>query len=363
VQFSNIVDAHATTYGTITFGELERITVHALLDRPQQGDMSAQRIVADVGGTNVRFARADGRAGILDFRSYQTASLANFLAGLSQYLCDTGGLEHCGAIAIAAAGPVEDGETRLTNVAWCISEVDVSDASGGLPVRLVNDVEAVAYALPELQPQDVLPIGPIENRIGSRRPMLALNIGTGFGAATVVSSGRGLVALPGEPGHMTFSPVSLLVDSEDADHKSIEDVLSGRGVVSGYESLRHSSSTTTTPTPYGVKPRIGPKEIFASVNDDPIACMIANRFTDNLGRVAGDLVLATGSWGGVFLCGGVIEGWGRAADSSRFRRSFEAKGAMGNRMRGVFTGIIMRPDVALLGLSRMPLRPLRSSRE
>jgi hypothetical protein len=89
VQFSNIVDAHATTYGTITFGKLERITVHVLLDRPQQGDMSAQRIVADVGGTNVRFARADGRAGILDFRSYQTASLANFLAGLSEYLCDT----------------------------------------------------------------------------------------------------------------------------------------------------------------------------------------------------------------------------------------------------------------------------------
>jgi glucokinase len=73
--------------------------------------------------------------------------------------------------------------------------------------------------------------------------------------------------------------------------------------------------------------------------------------TQLLGRVVGDLVLASGAWGGAFLCGSVVRGWSSVADPERFRKVFERKGAMSGRMRGVPTAVITHPNPALIGLS------------
>jgi hypothetical protein len=78
-------------------------------------------------------------------------------------------------------------------------------------------------------------------------------------------------------------------------------------------------------------------------------------FTEVLGDVAGNLTLATGAWGGVFFCGGVIDAWIEQADHDRFRTRFESKGAMTTRMRRVFTGVITKPNIALFGLAGLSL--------
>ncbi|MGI9386963.1 MAG: glucokinase, partial [Methyloligellaceae bacterium] len=73
-------------------------------------------------------------------------------------------------------------------------------------------------------------------------------------------------------------------------------------------------------------------------------------------RISGDLALASASWGGVFLCGGVIRGWNAGTDTALFREKFESKGAMKGRTERIFTGIITHDDVSLHGLKHLARR-------
>jgi glucokinase len=85
---------------------------------------------------------------------------------------------------------------------------------------------------------------------------------------------------------------------------------------------------------------------------DDAACEAIRLFTIWLGRVCGDLVLATTSWGGVFLTGGLVESWRMVADMDLFRAAFTDKGKMSTHMQRVATVLVRRQNVALLGLAR-----------
>jgi glucokinase len=78
-------------------------------------------------------------------------------------------------------------------------------------------------------------------------------------------------------------------------------------------------------------------------------------FTAILGRIAGNLTLATCAWGGVYLCGSVATAWADIADIGRFRDEFTRKGPMHARMLEVPTAVIRRDNAALYGLAMMPI--------
>ena len=105
--------------------------------------MTGWRLVSDVGGTNVRFARASG-GGVYAIQAYPTSRFTSFAEAIRAYLDETGGGHGCIGAAIGAAGLVAFGKVSLTNSAWEISEAGVSQELGA-PCRLINDVEAVAY--------------------------------------------------------------------------------------------------------------------------------------------------------------------------------------------------------------------------
>jgi glucokinase len=303
--------------------------------------MPGWRLVSDVGGTNVRFARAypDGR--IDEIERWPTSSAATFVDALSRFLSQTGGAAGCASAVIGGAGPVENGAIHLTNGRWVVREGDVAAALGGAPVRLLNDLEAIALALPVLEPDDIDVLGPIPAP-DHRHAMLAVNVGTGFGAAAALPQDGGWVSVPTEAGHMSLDREDARGLGLDPATATVEDVLSGAGVPRLLEVLsgRPLSSGET------------PRAIFARSATDPEAGRVTALFGDILARVSGDLALATGAWGGVFLCGGVVTGWFPHADTARFRSVFEAKGKMSPRMARVFTGRISRNEAALLGLAR-----------
>jgi glucokinase len=310
--------------------------------------MTGPRIVADVGGTNVRFATTSDEAELIDVRCYRTIDFPCFLAALERFVNETGSQRHFSGIAIGAAGSVEDGIVRLTNGTWRISETEVSAALNGCPARVVNDVEAVAFALPLLQSDDRFPIGLIKAPSGKPRTLLVVNVGTGFGAAALVTSSVGWVSVPGEAGHMNFRTYDkkngLVVDA------SVESILSGTGVATlragfGPKDGSHGIEYLAAPTAGGSEHVIGQL--------DPN--LEGPNFDDLLGEVAGNLALATGAWGGVFFCGGVIDAWKKSVDHMRFRSRFESKGSMTARMQQVFTGVITKPNVALLGLAQLSM--------
>jgi glucokinase len=310
----------------------------------------ALRLVADVGGTNARFALAapDGRCEAA--ANLRVADFPDFDDALVAYLrrLDAATRGRIASAAFAAAGPVAHDAVKLTNAPWRIAASHVSDQLGGVPTAIFNDLQAVALALPFLGGQDVTRIGSVP-RPDSAPPehMVAVNVGTGFGAATAIPAGDGWTACPSEAGHMSLAAA----DAEEAEllaalcpgrTATLEDVLSGTGVGALYAALSGSH-----PIPADA--------VFARAGDDAAARRTVVMLSRWLGRASGDLVLAGASWGGAFLLGGVVSGWHPLCDHEAFRAAFEDKGKMRGRMSGVFTGVVTRQDVALLGLAKAPM--------
>jgi glucokinase len=308
--------------------------------------VSGWRLVGDVGGSNARFARgADGT--LRDRRTYSVRDYSTFHDALARYLADTGSMDGCHSAAIGLAGPVDGGRGKLTNAPWVIDEKDAARQLGA-PAVLVNDLQAVALALPHLAEEDLTPLGTATRASGERRTMLALNVGTGFGAAALVPAGSGWVACGCEPGHMALGAIDAEQLAVIEGIPTVEDLLSGRGVKALYALVARRHEVELRAEWTGA-------DVFRNAGQDAMAADTVRHFSLLLGRIAGDLVLATGAWGGVYLCGSVIDGWAEAADIGLFREQFERKGAMSNRMPGVYSGIIIPDDAPLIGLTHFDM--------
>lgn len=310
--------------------------------------MESSALLGDIGGTNARFALSPRAGQVTSVLNFTAAEYAQFDDALTAYLS---GLQHqvragiC-EVRIAAAGPVENtGEVRLTNSPWRISEAGLCRTVGADRARLFNDLEAVALALPHLQHNDTSELGDSStpNANGTR---IAINVGTGFGAAVALSSKNGgTAALPSEAGHMKLAASTPDETQLLASCHSLEDFLSGYGVVEAYRTFAEDDAACKPPDLQTAA------DVFDADGDSHAATRTVQAFTSVLGRISGDLVLATGSWGGCYLCGSVVKGWSAKADGHRFRQFFEDKGKMSSRMKAVPTRLIQAADPALLGLS------------
>lgn len=308
--------------------------------------MKRRRLVADVGGTWSRFAVSDGPGHLDKVMSYPTAARSSFADTMGAYVADIGAAPTeawCASVHIAAAGPVDAGIVKLTNATWRIAAAELSRGLGGTPVRLVNDLDAVGLLLPHLTPADVRPIGRVPDGalVGNR---IAINVGTGFGAATAIRTGSDRWAISaGEAGHMTLAGATPEETASLAWATSIEDVLSGAGVPRLYDALARQRGTQASTT--------ADTSVFTRALTDPVAASTVSMISQLLGRVCGDLVLATASWDGAFLCGSVAKAWAETGDAAAFRSAFERKGLMTARMMSVPAHIIVTADPALLGLT------------
>lgn len=308
--------------------------------------MSGRRLVADAGGTNVRFALTDAAGNIEQLQTYLAADFPRFMDALGAYLGTLGEPSNLDAGVIAAAGPIDDGRVKLTNNDWTIDCGETSAVLSGAPVMLVNDLEAVAAALPYLDASDLDPIGIPAFKQPKTHTMLAVNVGTGFGAASALRRDGKWWTHPSEAGHMTLGTLKTGEINPWPEDASIESLMSGQGVADLYRRLATAARRTVEPT-------VDAADVFARASNDPIAARTVEIFTAMFGRVAGDLVLATAAWGGVYLCGSVALGWSAVADAKKFRDEFTRKGAMQARMQQVPTAAIRHENVSLFGLAKM----------
>ena len=84
------------------------------------------RLVADVGGTNVRIGLADETGSMTSRLTYRGEEFASFADVLATYLKMVGDIKHCSACAIGAAGPVDGDRVRLTNTPWALERSEIS---------------------------------------------------------------------------------------------------------------------------------------------------------------------------------------------------------------------------------------------
>jgi glucokinase len=303
--------------------------------------MTGWRLVSDVGGTNVRFARA-AAGNLFAYRAHPVSRFPSFAAALRAYLDETGGAHGCLGAAIGAAGPVNAGKVSLTNLAWDISEAEVSSVLGA-PCKLLNDVEAVAFSVPGISAAGFAAIGTPSPNLSALHRILVANIGTGFGAATLIRSDGGWVSCPSEAGHMSLA----FPDWEDPSlarlFPSVEHVLSGRGLANLYAGLSKSSMV------------LAPNEVLNRPGPDPHADATLLLLTKIAGNVLGNLVLATAAWDGVFLCGSVARNLVKNAGPAIFREAFEGIGPRNTWLRRVPVALLTEENPALLGLAVLPL--------
>lgn len=298
----------------------------------------------------MRFARVLDNRALVDQVEHGTTDFPTFVDALRSYLAETGEPDLCGSAAIAAAGPVGGDQVELTNTAWTIRRDEVMSVLNGAPVALVNDLQAAAMSIPHLRSGDIttISVGTPPSEPAATR--LAVNVGTGFGAATLVQVDGRCASFPSEAGHMTFAAASAkelaLATSGDHPIRSVEDVLSGPGLKNLYDHFAGVARREPSVA-------LGARMIVDRVTDDPAARQAVDMFTSLLARICGDLVLASAAWDGLYLFGGVVLGWHEHADFDLFRETIQAKGKMASRMNAVPIHVVKNRLASLIGLAHM----------
>jgi glucokinase len=323
----------------------------------------ASILLADVGGTNVRFALADPASAkplLADsIHRYRVADFATFTDAALAYLGETGARPHRGVFGFA--GQVRDGEVQITNHAWKVSRDKVRDELALEHLHIINDFAAMSLCVPLLDAGDVRAIGapgaPVLDASKTTRFAL-VGPGTGLGVGALLLQEGHASALETEGGHTSFAPRT----EEDVEilrrlaarfgRVSNERLLSGSGLANLHDALADIHGFPVE--------RLIPEEITrrASADCDPACVRTIETFCELLGGVAGDFVLAFGAWDGVYLAGGLpplILPW---LERGGFRRRFEDKGRFVDTLSRVPTVAILHPDAGLLGAAACALEDL-----
>ncbi len=308
--------------------------------------MTAWSLVADIGGTHARFALVRPGSGALDhIRTIENAAFDSLEAAVRAYLGDSGSPE-IDAAAIAMAGPVYADGAQLTNGAWGFKTAKLRRRLDLPALTVLNDYEALALSLPEIDASGLVQIGGTTPKPGSVR--IVLGPGTGFGGAALVPSSPPIV-LPGEPGH-TSLPVRSPAEAEvaarlaDADgHVPVENAVSGPGLLATYKACAEIAGATARAASAAA--------IVEAARDkrDPSAVQAVDLFLTWLGRTAGNAAMQLRAEGGVYIGGGIAPKMLDFMQDGRFRRSFENMGRMAELTRPIPTYVITAGAPALLG--------------
>ncbi len=311
---------------------------------PRHTDQAAT-LLADIGGTNARFAILAGST-VGETRHFATSDYASPLQAMRTFMQQSAPPTPTRAV-IAAAGPIKAGRVHMTNADWTLDTAELAVELKLDSVDLINDFAAQAWAVPALPPDTLRAIGGgVAEPDG---PQAVIGAGTGFGMALRICNGRNETIVVTEGGH-----ASLAANDEAEDnvlrglrklygHVSVERVLSGPGLADLYRQLAD-----------GAAPARGTAEIVAHALDGRCGvCGAAlDMFCAWLGSVAGDVALSTGAAGGVYLSGGVMLHFLDYLAASRFRQRFEAKGRLAHYVAAIPTVCVTHPDPAFLGLAR-----------
>ena len=301
-------------------------------------------IVADIGGTNARFAWLDDRGRPVGERTLAVADHAGLVEALGAVADD----RLADVVGVAVACPVDDDRISLTNAAWSFSKRAVAERLKLEKLSVINDFTAQALALPHLGADDLAPIGPpLARRPG--HPLAVLGPGTGVGVSGLLPVDGGWVPIAGEGGHVEFAArdeVEWAMRRRFAERYgrvSMERVLRGPAMPELHAVLAEVEGRDPGPA------KTAREITAAALAGEPSARATVLRFLSMLGSMAGDLALTLGAFGGVYVAGGIVPRLRPLLAESDFRKSFLDKGRMGGLLEDVATQLIVAPAPALLG--------------
>jgi glucokinase len=302
-------------------------------------------LLADVGGTHSRFALASATGRPERMVVISNDTFADLESAVAHYIKKTGASLY-GAI-LAIAGPIEGEEVRLTNRTWRFRRDEFTKRFALSRLRVINDFEAIAWALPNLGSADTRPLGAV--RQPREITKVVLGPGTGLGVAALLrADGRWQVAAS-EGGHASFGPqadeeteVFARVRRECGGVVSAESVLSGPGLL---RLARALDPQTTYRDPEAI--------VTSALAREPSALAVARLFVRLFGRFAGGLALTFKAFGGVYVAGGVGRGLGPLLDEPQFRAAFEMHPPHEHLLKAIPTLLVTYDEPGLLGCATL----------
>lgn len=295
------------------------------------------RILAgDIGGTHARLLYLDDDPACPQrcIERYVCVRYSGLLPVIEAFLAQHS-LVGFDAVCLAIAGPVFSDRVSITNLPWEISGEALA-ARLGAPVFLINDLTAVAYAVPELAPEAQVPLQPGETETPLKAAVVG--VGTGLGAAHLVWCQERYVAFCSEAGHAGFAPATdeqaqlLAWLRQQYPHVGVETLLSGRGIHRLYRFFRDSLGE---PESRELAEQLAVLEDpaplisrHALVGDDALCLRALTCFVTILGTVVGDVALHYFPLNAIYLTGGVVRAIRPLLADGRFLRALANKGPM-----------------------------------
>ena len=260
-------------------------------------------------------------------------------------------------------GPVENGRAKMTNLPWVIDEKKIQRDLNMTMVRLINDIEATAYALTQLNPGDSVTLRAARKDVNGNKAIIAP--GSGLGESFLTWDGSKYVAFASEGGHGDFAPNSeiecdlLRYLHKEYGHVSYERVCSGQGIYNIYRFLKdhkHEKEPAwltekfelpgTTPVPLIIEAALN------TARQCPICVKTITLFAAILGAEAGNLGLRVLAKGGVYLAGGLPERVLPFLKQKAFLSVFHNKGRMSNLIKKIPLHVITNPEAGLVGAAQ-----------
>lgn len=254
------------------------------------------------------------------------------------------------------AGPVENGRCEATNLPWVVSESGIRNRYGWPSVMLVNDMAAMAYAVPALTGRELFPLN--QARAKKRENIGILAPGTGLGISLLIHDNGKYVAVPTEAGHVDFAASSEMEFAlwkylhRRLGHVSVERVVSGPGLFIIYSWLRYTGKHEE-PSWLGDKmEEENPSRAIseaALANKDPLCVKALDIFVSVFGAVAGNLALTGLTRGGIYLGGGISPKIVPKLQEGLFMKGFLDKGRFTGLLHQIPVRVILNDRAALLG--------------
>ncbi len=287
-------------------------------------ELSGYALIGDIGGTNARLALVDLASGEMTspiiYSAVDNPSLEDCIKQFKTQC------EHSFTVAcIAIACPITGDHVKMTNNPWEFSIKEMQSNLGLEKLMMINDFTAMSMCVPVLKEESIIKIG--GRSADLTKPIAVYGAGTGLGVGHLLHYGNKWITLPGEGGHMDMAPAStdedkiLIALRKRLGHVSYERVLSGQGLLNIYSVLaakhKHAKAGMT------------PADVTKGALSDPADqdCLEAlNIFCRMLGSFGGNLALNMGTFGGVYIAGGVVTHFIDFLKASDFYESFISKG-------------------------------------
>lgn len=312
-------------------------------------DLEEEFIVADIGGTNTRFARVIGREGYKyvfdDVKILKGENFDSFEQAFTHY---RDGIENDpDKVCIAIAGPISGDQVTMTNLPWSFSIKAIASQFNLQAFYVLNDWEVLAVACSRLNNADLKTI--LDGTARAKTNKVCIGPGTGLGAAGLVYSHKGWVPVPTEGGHVNAPARTNLemqivqAASSFLDYVSAETLISGQGLVNLDRALAMVEDRS-----YAARTPVEISEAALKAQEQS-ARDVLDLMCGFLGNVSSNLVLNYSARGGVYLGGGILPRMSDFLKQSSFAENFRSRGVMSHFVEEIPVSLMQYDQMAFLG--------------